>query len=62
MTPYTHRAGDLVRDADHELWFVYGPPDNLHAISADYDPAAKGHPIDHVIKWWGPLRLEHRAA
>lgn len=62
MPAYTPRAGDTVRDAEHELWFVYGPEDALHAISADYNPAAKGQSIDHVTKWWGPLRLEHRPA
>lgn len=60
MADYTPRAGDLARDHDHHLWFVYGTPDNLHAISADYDPAATGQPVAHVVKWWGPLRLEYR--
>lgn len=63
MPAYTPRAGDLVFDADHELWFVYASdahPTHLYAINASYDPGQPGQPIEEVTTNWGPLRMEHR--
>ncbi|MEU0236729.1 hypothetical protein ABZ234_03495 [Nocardiopsis sp. NPDC006198] len=63
---YTPRAGDLVRDADHELWFVYADDRNpdglLYAINAHTDPREPGQPVRSVDTTWGPLRLEYRPA
>ncbi|QVJ03092.1 hypothetical protein KGD82_13740 [Nocardiopsis eucommiae] len=65
MPTYAPRAGDLVRDADDELWFVYASeahPTHLYGINASYDPGQTGQPIKAVANQWGPLRLEHRPA
>ena len=65
MTAYTPRAGDLVRDADGELWFVYASdthPANLYVIGAVYAHGSAGQPIAEVARNWGPLRLEYRPA
>ena len=63
-TDYTPQAGDLARDADNDLWFVYADPDTdqLHGITPSYDPFATGYPLDDAQRLWGPLTLEHRPA
>ncbi|GAA1100237.1 hypothetical protein [Nocardiopsis metallicus] len=63
MNAYTPQAGDLVRDHDGEIWFVFACeayPDNLYGINAHYDPGLAGQPIHALETNWGPLRLEHR--
>lgn len=64
-TDYTPRAGDLARDAEGDVWFIYADPDHpnrLYGITPSYDPSATGHPLDGVQSLWGPLTLEHRPA
>lgn len=61
-TEYTPKAGDLARDAEGDVWFIYADPDQLHGITPSYDPSAPGHPIYDVQRLWGPLTLEHRPA
>ncbi|GAA0972761.1 hypothetical protein Q7689_00395 [Nocardiopsis tropica] len=60
--PYVPCPGDTVRDSDGDIWFVYGTPDNLHAITAGYAPNATPHPIGQVADTWGPLTLAYRAS
>lgn len=65
MATYTPCAGDLARDVDNELWFVYASeahPTHLYGINAVYDPGQTGQPLKAVANKWGPLRLEHRPA
>lgn len=60
---YTPKAGDLARDAEGDVWFIYSDPDypdKLYGITTSYDPSATGHPIDDAQRLWGPLTLEHR--
>lgn len=60
---YTPKAGDLIRDADNDVWFIYADPDTdqLYGITNSYTSAA-GYPLDRVQSLWGPLTLEHRPA
>lgn len=63
MPTYTPRAGDLVRDASDDLWFVYADdrrPANLYGINASHRHGQAGQPVRDVETNWGPLRLEHR--
>lgn len=65
MADYAPRAGDLARDADGEIWFVYADdrrPGPLYAINARTDPRETGQSIRDVDTTWGPLRLEYRPA
>lgn len=60
---YTPRAGDLARDADNDVWFIYADndrPDQLYGITNS--TSAAGYPLDRVQRLWGPLTLEHRPA
>lgn len=60
---YTPHPGDLARDADGELWFVYADASDytaLYAINAYYMPRTGGERIEAVTGKWGPLTLEHR--
>lgn len=61
--PYAPHPGDLARDVDGEIWFVYADatdPEALYAITTPYKHRADGTPIDTVTGKWGPLHLEHR--
>ncbi|MEU3020062.1 hypothetical protein ABZ635_22005 [Nocardiopsis sp. NPDC007018] len=65
MPAYTPRPGDLVRDASDCVWFIYADcmdPKQLYAIGAEFTATSGGHPLTHVRREWGPLRLEHRPA
>lgn len=61
-TDYTPRAGDLARDADNDVWFIYAGPDTdqLYGITNSYDTSAAGYPLAGVQRLWGPLTLEYR--
>jgi len=62
---YTPKAGDLTRDAEGDVWFIYADPDRpdqLYGITNSYDTSAAGYPLDRVQRLWGPLTLEHRPA
>lgn len=64
-TDYTPKAGDMARDTDNDIWFIYADPDHpnqLYGITPSYEPSAPGYPLDGVQRLWGPLTLEHRPA
>lgn len=65
MADYTPRAGDLARDHDGEIWFIYGDCDNpthLYGIGPSYRHRSGGIPVRSIANDWGPLRLEYRPA
>lgn len=60
---YTPRPGDLIRDNEGELWFVYADINDytaLYAINAYYLTRVGGQPIEVATAKWGPLTLEYR--
>jgi len=64
-TDYTPKAGDMARDTEGDIWFIYADPDRpeqLHGITPSYDTSANGYPLGGVQRLWGPLTLEHRPA
>jgi len=60
---YTPQAGDLTRDDDGEVWFIYADDrnhDHLYAINAHYMPHTGGENVETVDRNWGPLTLVYR--